>query len=477
LEEPSLRDPLVLNQFDKGRQAELEISSSSSEDTPVPHCLKRRGIIVVVASLVVCAVSIAWIVASQYFSRRSDPPSTSEFIYVNDIHLDPLYEPFSSSALDPEGFCRVKLESLLIPSPFGQYYCDTPDRTFDSMLAELKRVSTSPRFILFGGDGIAHATGFNRTGVQTVFADVIHRLSSIYPSIPVLVSLGNNEFVPNYGSKETDATDFESIGEILERFMTADQLDTFHRGGYYYHDFPEENLRLLLLNTVMYNYIRDTEDDPYGQFAWIANVSELAKAKGYRIGLAMHIPPAVIVWSYSQGWSDVYVNKFFVLAEKYDFSFVLTAHSHYDTFLPLLNASGGPFKFALSSPSISPQHMNNPAFRVIRYKNGVISDVLQYYADIMMNPQKELKWELEYQFTDAYKVDDLSDGNLLKAVRWVKETSEGMWRYMERIAARASDNAKFYYCVLKAVSETQIDACMADVQSVRRLSPYHDMFD
>jgi sphingomyelin phosphodiesterase acid-like 3 len=421
---------------------------------------------IIIYTVLGCFLAAGIGVAIYLLVTKSPDPSLpdSEFLYINDIHLDPFYEPYARFDDPNTTYCRARLPEVTTPYPFGQYGCDCPNTTFYSMLAQLPKVSKNPKFIIFGGDALGHETGYDRSQVQSNFRLILNEFSKLYPNIPVLVSLGNNEFVPNYGTIESDPLDFQSLGDVLRPYLNDDQLQTFLKGGYYFQDFPADRLRILLLNTVVYDAWRPVEDDPNGQLAWIESVSAAAKALNFEIGVALHIPPQVITWRYSQGWNPAYVDRFFNLAAKYAFSFTLAAHSHFDSLLPMRDPAGNPFAFALSSPSVSPAHANNPGFRVITFQKGRITDIMQYYAEIMMNPQDSLDWQLEYQFSAAYGVPDLSTGNLGRVVRWIRETGEGMWRYMERTAARAEGHAKFFYCVLNAVSKEDIDKCTGALQ-------------
>lgn len=409
------------------------------------------------------------------FNSNSIGEYTSQFIYVNDMHIDILYDPTSDKTNDSSGNCRRPYNASVKPYKFGQYGCDSPNTTVTSAFKAMGKFVENPKFILFGGDGIAHGT-HTREEIQSNFRFILDGLNEQFPKVPVLITVGNNDFVPNYGNPENETLDFRNIGDLFHEYgyMTDVQLDTFLTGGYYYWDDPSEKMRLLLLNTVLYSQLREVGEDPRGQFAWIRSVCSDARAKGYKIGVAMHIFPGVSHWGSTQGWHDVYVQKFEKICKEFDVRFTLVAHCHYDMILPVYGNEGTSMGYSLSSPSISTAHKNNPAFRVMKYRDGEIADILQYYADIMMNPD-ELNWKLEYRFTDAYDVADLSKDNVLKVIKWVTETGEGMWRYKEKVCAMASDNGKFYYCILKATTVEQVKECMGSLAASRKsLSPYDD---
>jgi hypothetical protein len=95
---------------------------------------KSKGVLLLVALLVIGVVIVypfiiifgpsAPIVLSPSPSSPAIPPSSASlpfFVYVNDIHLDPLYRPFSR--VTDESRCRTNTTNPIKPYPFGQYGC------------------------------------------------------------------------------------------------------------------------------------------------------------------------------------------------------------------------------------------------------------------------------------------------------------------------------------------------------------------
>ena len=435
-----------------------------------PFCTKKCGVITLFGVVLLGVfATIAVCLALVLRKERS-----FEFVSFNDIHIDPLYEPYSDVVRDPEFWCRRPFNGTTKAFKFGQYGCDPPNITFLSALEHMKSVVEEPMFVLFGGDAAGHDLGLNRDELRDLINWTISKTKEALPGVPILITLGNNDFEKDYGEASTDALDFESVGRVMREFMNDEQHATFLKGGYYFHDIPDVKIRLLLLNTVLYSSKRsEAGEDPQGQFEWIRNVSQDAIAKGLSVGAAMHISPGVTHWSMSQGWHDKYVQKFDRLAKEMNIKFTIVGHNHNDMLLPLYGDSGASLGYSLSSPAISPVHSNNPGFRITKMKDGEISDIVQYYADIMMNPD-ELVWQREYSFTKAYNVEDVSRESVLKAVEWISSSGEGMWSYREKLGARASDHGSFYYCILRATTTEQVKECMKGLNSLKSLSPYND---
>lgn len=450
--------------------SELVIDSKPWLDHPEePKKCNSKSIILISIFTIVILASIAAMVTAIVLVNKT---AECEFVYFNDIHIDPRYDPYSDVSKDKEGWCRRPFNGTEKPFKFGQYGCDPPQLTIESAIASMPQVAKNPSFVLFGGDAPGHDLGLDRPGVQNIVNWTITEAKKAFPGIPILMTIGNNDFQVDYGQTETDPLDFASIAEVLREFMNDEQYNTFLKGGYYYHDIPEAKLRLLLLNTVLYSTSRpEADDDPRGQFEWIRTVSTDAKSKGMSVGAAMHIPPGVSHWSMSQGWYDKYVITFDTLVKELDIKFTMTGHNHNDMLMPVYGNSGASLGYALTSPALSPVHSNNPGFRIVKLGNGEITDIAQYYAEMMMNPEN-LKWELEYEFTKAYNVKDLSRNSLLQTVDWISHTGEGKWCYREKIGARADDHGSFYYCILQATTVEQVKECMKGLNSLKGLTPY-----
>jgi len=424
-------------------------------------------IITVVTLCAVVAIFVIYFVNSESGYLGDD----SSFLFINDIHIDPLYNE-NNSFISGE-FCRGTTVSGYFP--FGQYGCDLPNKSYLSFLNYLKSDSISkPSFVVFAGDSVAHDSGLNMNGVAGVFKYIVDSASSALGGVPVYTVLGNNDYVPNYGTWETDLANFENIGNVMSNHLKDTELATFKTGGYYYKDFIHQKLRILFLNSVIYNVRRTLNEsrvDPYYQFDFIRKSSEEALAKGYKIGVIMHISPGITYYDLNQGFHTFYANVFYNLSKQYNFRFVLTGHSHIDIFVPLQLNNQKPVEFSMSSPSLSPAHVNNPGFRIYDLLDGEISNYVQYYADIMLNPSDNLNWQEEYTFDDGYKQKNVSNNAIAQAVEWISTTGEGMWRYRERIYARADDQNSFFYCILRCRTKAEVENCTKGINTLG-LWPY-----
>ncbi|KAH0791269.1 Ser/Thr protein phosphatase [Histomonas meleagridis] len=396
-----------------------------------------------------------------------------EFLYINDIHLDPSYIPNGNP--DMPYFCNNA--SVLIPSThkYGQYNCDTPNETYQSMIQNIPKIIKKPQFIICGGDIPGHSVDSDFDSHIAFIKKLLDQMGDMYPDVPLLLTLGNNDFYQNYGSLSTDERDFLGLTNITRLGLQGEHLETFKKGGYYYYDFEPAKIRFLLLNTVMYTTKRsDSGTDPHDQFSWMERVISEGQSKGLTIIITMHIPPGHSDLNAKQGWHEEYISRFDEIVKKYDVKYSIAAHTHYDIFMPHYGQTGASQGYSLSSPSVSPAHNNNPGFRVYQFNENGLIDYEQYFADIMMNPS-ELNWELEYKFSQAYNVTDLSSESIQSVVKYITTTSEGKWSYKEKVTALAMDNWKFYFCMLKATTHEQAEMCLGALEAQRiPITPYDE---
>lgn len=422
------------------------------------------GIFIVVGILTISLISML-------SSPKKNP--LMKMIFVNDIHIDPYYQPTGIYDDSQREYCRKPYENVTA-SKYGKYGCDAPIETFISMAENLKAAEPKPDFIVFGGDSLGHGLKTTIDEICGNLTDIFHNLTKDFKNVPLLFTIGNNDLSPDYGNWTTDAEQFEKLNEIMKGYLTEDQQKTFKKGGYYSYDVPKQNLLLLVLNTVIYAPAHDrteydpTRVDPYDQFAWIKEQVAAANKQGRKLGLLMHIPPAIAHTDYKPGFHAQYADAFYDAIQGGNINFILVSHTHKDQIIPLHD--GKPFYHTLSAASITPSHSNNPGFRVYELENAKISNYRQYFADIRPNPT-ELKWELEYDFNSLYGMKVVDEDSISGVVKKIQTTSRYLWLYREMLFANADVDNSFYICALNAVTEEDFVKCTKGVNNLKRLYP------
>jgi hypothetical protein len=299
--------------------------------------------------------------------------------------------------------------------------------------------------------------------VMSVIATVTERVAAAFPRVPILPALGNSEFSPNYGVWSNDSLFYANALGVWGRFLAPAERKTFANGGYYFRDFRDT--RLIILNTVIYHVNREYtgNTDPNGQFEWLDRVCKEAMKRRLGVLVFFHVPPSAGSRRnlHTQGWHEAYADAFAELYYRHRFT-MFCGHLHMDVLLPLTNRFNKRGGYILSAPSLSPKHDSNPAFRVIRVRNGDACDYEQYYADIVANPKGKLEWKLEYSFRKLYGAKNLSEAELHAVATAIKTNSEIMWKYREMMYARNYDRRAFHWCMLDALSKADLQNCLAE---------------
>ena len=167
----------------------------------------------------------------------------------------------------------------------------------------------------------------------------------------------------------------------------------------YYSAQISKGLRFIALNTVIYVPKYTAVDgstqlaDGTRQLQWLSDQLADAAAKNEQVYLAMHVPPGVDAYSGKDMWkaqatgSANWQNTFLRLTEKYQATIagILYGHTHMDEVRRLYDSTGKRItEVAISSPGVTPNHFNNPGFKVVRYDvvSKELLDFTTYYTRV-----------------------------------------------------------------------------------------------
>ena len=394
---------------------------------------------------------------------------TQQILFFNDIHKNFEYNPKSGNltthCIGPDN------PSITKPYRFGIYRCSTSPETYDSAFQSMKKTIPNPSLIIFGGDMIANFHYIPMKDYPNLWTSFIREITTLYPNVPFLPVLGNHDVFPIPKTPKRNKTiSLDHLIPGVAQVLSSEEMITFKKGGYYYRDFPDLNIRFIILNTIMYfNYgLKHPSSDPYDQMSWYNRTVAEGIAKKLKIGVLMHSGSNIFTRDYIyESWETPFAHKFYNISRQYDIEFFFVGHSHYDMLLPMFNPNKEIHAVFLSSPAISPNHETNPGYRVYNMKNGRIKNYVQYWADISSNPD-ELKWSIEYTFNDAYKTTDLSQKSLLKLVANIEKDPLLLRDYKYRLTVTNDRNTYFNKCLLKSVSKEEILDCL------EKMVPYYE---
>lgn len=468
----------------------------------------NAGGVALLCSLVACL--LAGVGGLLYYLRVSASGGGGEDVrsafVLSDVHLNPLYNGSFAAASN----CMAPAPNSSAPAggpayAFGRYGCDPPLALLRSAVAQMHFLDSNPLFIAVTGDLVAHHLP-SRALYQQALVEATQEIVAAFPGISVVMAIGNNDVYPDYVLDLGPNPQLQFLADAWSAVLRPDELATFSAGGYYRRDISS-GLTLLVLNSVIYsslwapaasppedvqpwadvsanprawrNYERaraappdSAVADPNNQFAWLVQQLDACRAAGSRVILVGHIPvgfstyePNLPNWhmqyqatyeSILSNFSDVVINQFF-------------AHYHTDEFRVMWeDGAAAPYSAVSISPSISPNHGNNPSVRrlVVDLSASAVVNYVQYYADLVLaNLVGAPQWIQEYSFTDIYGVGavDLPSYELLwSMLNGAAINPEAILRYVNYRSAMAIPNRNVV-CALGTSDPAEYSSCSSSL--------------
>ncbi|MBX2905758.1 MAG: metallophosphoesterase [Taibaiella sp.] len=332
--------------------------------------------------------------------------TTGKFLFISDVHLDP---------------------QLTVTNSYGHQ--DAGMDVWSAFTWKLDQVMQSPdapSFIIYTGDLPVHVSyacsplGSAETNAHdTAMAMVLNELRdlSVKYGVRTFYLPGNNDALNGDYLPFADAAGYttlslvDSASGLFPTDSTAAAMISYQPGKGYYSAYAMRGLRIIALNTVVYN----TSCSPYpgqekacsDEMLWLRQQLSDAEQKNEQCYIAMHIPPGGDyhgnpMWNTNGGnWADT----FLALAAQYraSISGVLYGHTHEDE-MRLLYAPGTDTvaEVAVSCPGISILHKNNPGFKVVTFdvRSKELLDFTTLYTDIPVSPKN---WPGSYSFSSVFK--------------------------------------------------------------------------
>jgi len=184
----------------------------------------------------------------------------------------------------------------------------------------------------------------------------------------------------------------------------------------YYSARPVKNLRLIVLNTVIFHRAftpvdhTDQQSDGDREIMWLAAQLADAAADNEQVYIAMHIPPGMDayrdkpMWAHNtkageKDWQDEFLNL--VSHYRKNIAAILYGHTHMDEVRRLYDSTDRNVSaIAISCPGVTPQHYNNPGFKVVEY-DAVSRDLLDF-TTYYTTPDATTWGNDSYTFDDTY---------------------------------------------------------------------------
>jgi len=295
-------------------------------------------------------------------------------VQLSDIHVDLKYmvgaetqcgEPLCCRAFDGPGS-----NSSDSAGYWGDYNCDLPINTFETLLSHIAELKPAPDFILYTGDDPPHDVWEQSRDWNLEAINELHALFTKYfPDIPVFSALGNHESFPvnQYEGPGGDSWLYDTVAHNWGSWLCDDSIATIRYAGYYTCRV-RPGLRVISMNTNMWvsgNYwlLVNRTDAISHQFDWIVDVLKQARALNEKVIFIGH--------AVSSDWYDEFALQFVEIVDEYRdvIADQFYGHSHSSS-LQLFydNATGTiPLSTAYIVGSLTPYTDLNPGWRMYSY--------------------------------------------------------------------------------------------------------------
>lgn len=366
----------------------------------------------------------------------------STFLSISDIHFDPFINGVPIDTLvnsDYENWDKIFY--TMGRKTNSNYFEDTDYALFVSFLKEIYSKSSSPDFIIFTGDFLAHdflSTYQDSTGdytsagsnsfIRKTFGFITSKINQHFPHIPIYFALGNNDsFTGDYNSV-WDGEFFHQTADILfENFIKNKNYkksfySTYPVSGCYSIPFENgNNKRLISLNANFLSQNCPPNEGVHGKdiLQWLENELQLAKKNNEKVWLINHIPPGINVYNTMESvnpgskidtaeifMTDDYNNTLVSLIKNNSDVIIacFAGHIHMDDFRLFKNGQSindTASVFIHITPSISPVFGNNSAFEIFTYDENTFA-LLNYTSYNLNIGSSSQSWTSQYDFNKTY---------------------------------------------------------------------------
>jgi hypothetical protein len=263
-----------------------------------------------------------------------------------------------------------------------------------------------PQFIIYTGDLTAHK--YQHSGAKLSLSERQHNskvvltdLRSIAGSIPLFYAPGNNDGIDgdyHAFTNPNDSSVFDLVSTLDYPAPNATMISNPHPKDGYYSARPFDGLRVIALNSVILGY--DHKGYPFStdyklmgdtMLTWLSTELADVRQQQEKAYIMMHIPPGIdahgggYMWDTQQ--NNEWQSQFLRIVDTFqqDISGILYGHTHMDELRQLADPINSSIinEIAISSPGISPNHQQNPAFKVVTYDKTSfeLKDFTTYFTD------------------------------------------------------------------------------------------------
>jgi hypothetical protein len=436
---------------------------------------------------------------------------TGSFVVISDIHFDPFSIPelASTMASSPPGTWPAILASA-VNQPMSRPGQDTNHALLVASLAAFAKAMEGADFAIVPGDFLAHDF---HAKAETTFAHPLtpqaaHDLAvgtTLFVTDAITKALGGKPGIVALGNNDSGCGDYRidpggrylaGTREAVRRLVGAERLapdfdETYAAGGYYAVRHPTvANGMIVVLNDVLWSAHYHNDCGRGGLAAaqamwrWLNELLARQRAAGGSVWMVHHIPWGIDVYAtlhspastcaakVSPFLQEPFASEYPVLLAKYRdvLRASILGHTHFDDYRLLVDERGTAVFAAKLVPAISPVFNQNPAFQVFTYDkpSGTLRDFSTWYLSNPGQAQAAADWQLEYTFSQAYKLPSYSAGaveTLWKSLNGDRAVQD-LYRQLYNVGRGELAAADFpaYRCAIGNLTRASFTACYCGEQ-------------
>jgi hypothetical protein len=443
---------------------------------------------------------------------------------INDLHLDPFYDPAAYTQEDcrgPNPFSLMGINDTEF-APYGRYGCDVPVNIINLFMGHLEEVAGTPDVILVSGDYTAHdvaskrgITDANYSMLKSIISQVFAQyINPMFPDSIIIPAIGNNDVKFHYEFPITEEESNEYYGFLYDLWWEQletnrnytkkeDVKKTLMNGGYFLYEHSD-TLSFMAINSLYFSVKNQKYNSSvsYEQLDWVEDTLKNSE-ENRKFIINMHVFPGMYnPMERQQFWLDEFNNRFNEIMQKYGDKILMLngAHTHISdvraswmetnttsvqSLLKGIKNERKAYYANFVSPSFSPFYLNNPGFTVfdVDDKNGRIFNITTHFLQLdktytqgehelvyhSVDYEKDFgikEWSPQeiMEFRDRAQNDDefFKKFLVLKLGYRLDQEEAAMNVYKNLEMIDFSNHNKIYWCFFQYIRSDEYDACVAN---------------
>ncbi|GAB1196392.1 hypothetical protein APSETT444_005662 [Aspergillus pseudonomiae] len=267
---------------------------------------------------------------------------TGRFLHITDLHPDSHYK--AGRSVDEDDAChRGKGPAGYFGSEGTE--CDSPLTLINETFRWIeKNLKGHIDFVIWTGDSARHdndekiprteeeVSALNEI-IAGKFIETFKEGSSHFPAIPIVPTLGNNDFMPHNIFNDGPNRWTKRFVDVWAKFIPEHQRHTFVEGGWFTSEVIPNKLTVISLNT-MYFFDSNSAVDGcsaksqpgFEHMEWLRVQLQLLRSRDMKAILIGHVPPARS--GSKRSWDETCWQKYTLWVHQYRDIIVGTAYGH-----------------------------------------------------------------------------------------------------------------------------------------------------